>query len=102
MQFESVHLGYTNLWTRAAIRPERIDQADAIAHKLASNQARYGTVAGSVGAPWWWVAIIHQMEADANFTKHLHNGNPLSARTTHVPRGRPKTSKPPFAWEDSA
>jgi hypothetical protein len=42
------------------------------------------------------------MEASLNFTKHLHNGDPLSHRTVHVPAGRPKKGKPPFAWEESA
>jgi lysozyme family protein len=99
MQFESVQRGYASLWSRAEIRPERASAATAIAKKLAGNQTRYASVSASVGAPWWWVA----MEADANFTKHLHNGDPLNARTTHVPRGRPpKPLNPPFTWEQSA
>lgn len=103
MEFQSVQRGYANLWAKAEIRPERVAAANTIAKKLAGNQARYEAVAASVGAPWWWVAIIHQMEAEADFTKHLHNGDPLTARTTHVPRGRPpKPAMPPFTWEQSA
>src|SRR5439155_371250 len=48
------------------------------------------------------VAVIHSMEAGGDFTRHLHNGDPLTARTTHVPAGRPRTGKPPFTWEASA
>ena len=48
------------------------------------------------------VGIIHSLEAGGDFTRHLHNGDPLTARTTHVPAGRPKTGKPPFTWEQSA
>jgi lysozyme family protein len=103
MQFESVEHGYANLWAKAEIRPERGGAAKTIAQKLAGDRARYEAVSEKVGAPWWWVAIIHQMEADANFTKHLHNGDPLTARTVHVPAGRPpKPLMPPFAWEQSA
>jgi lysozyme family protein len=102
MQFESLQRGYANLWARAEIKPERVAAAAAIASKLAGNSSRYEAVAGSVGAPWWFVAIIHQMEADADFTKHLHNGDPLTRRTVHVPRGRPAAGKPPFTWEESA
>ncbi|MFL5807911.1 MAG: hypothetical protein ACJ749_00240, partial [Flavisolibacter sp.] len=36
------------------------------------------------------------------FTTHLHNGDPLTKRTTHVPKGLPKNGNPPFAWADSA
>lgn len=102
MQFESVQNGYANLWKRAEIMPARVGAADAIAAKLGRSRKRYEAVAVTVGAPWWFVAIVHQMEADASFSKHLHNGDPLTARTTHVPRGRPKTGKPPFSWEESA
>jgi hypothetical protein len=42
------------------------------------------------------------MECGQNFTQHLHNGDPLSARTTHVPAGRPREGAPPFTWEESA
>lgn len=42
------------------------------------------------------------MESGLDFTCHLHNGDPLSARTVHVPAGRPKSGKPPFTWEESA
>jgi len=42
------------------------------------------------------------MESSFNFGTHLHNGDPLTARTTHVPAGRPSTGNPPFSWEESA
>jgi hypothetical protein len=42
------------------------------------------------------------MEASQNFKAHLHNGDPLTARTVQVPAGRPKKGKPPFSWEESA
>ena len=42
------------------------------------------------------------MEASLNFNRHLHNGDPLTARTTHVPKGRPVAGDPPFTWEVSA
>ena len=52
--------------------------------------------------PWYVVGLIHTMESSGNFAAHLHNGDPLSARTTHVPAGRPKAGAPPFTWEESA
>lgn len=103
MEFQSVQRGYANLWAKAEIRPDRVAAAKAIAVKLQKSQARYEAVSATVGAPWWFVAIIHQMEANADFTKHLHNGDPLSARTVRVPRGRPpRPLMPPFTWEQSA
>lgn len=51
--------------------------------------------------PWFIIAVIHQLEASGNFNTHLHNGNPLSAKTTDVPKNRP-LGDPPFTWEESA
>jgi hypothetical protein len=42
------------------------------------------------------------METGLRFDRHLHNGDPLTRRTTHVPAGRPKDGEPPFEWEASA
>ena len=42
------------------------------------------------------------MESSLNFKRHLHNGDPLTARTVHVPSGRPRQGDPPFTWEQSA
>jgi hypothetical protein len=48
------------------------------------------------------VALIHNLEARGDFTRHLHNGDPLTARTVQVPAGRPRSGSPPFTWEESA
>ena len=42
------------------------------------------------------------MESGQRFDRHLHNGDPLTARTKHYPPGRPKKGNPPFSWEESA
>lgn len=102
MKFESVQRGYANLWTRAEIRPERVNDAVKIADCIDAGRDRYETVAAAVGCPWWLVGCIHSLEASLSFSKHLHNGDPLSVRTVHVPAGRPKKGKPPFGWEESA
>ena len=51
--------------------------------------------------PWWFVAVIHDLEASRNFNAHLHNGDPLTHRTVHVPKNRPP-GNPPFTFEESA
>ena len=43
-----------------------------------------------------------EVNIDAKADEHLHNGDPLTARTVHVPAGRPLTGNPPFTWHDSA
>ncbi len=101
-EFKSVERGYRNLWNQMRTRPERVAIAQRIAKRLNSNRTTYERVEAATGVPWYFVAITHQLESSANFSKHLHNGDPLTARTKRVPKGRPKTGKPPFTWWDSA
>lgn len=93
---------YQQLFDTMVIHPEKQAQVDAITAKIKANIQRYQTVVIGWDLPWYFVGIIHNMEADLNFTRHLHNGDKLTARTTHVPAGRPITGNPPFAWEYSA
>ncbi len=89
-------------WRRAAVPPHRVKQVDAIVARILANRTRYQAVAGKTGVPWHVIAGLHNMEASGSFAKHLHEGSPLSGRTRHVPKGRPKHGKPPFTWETSA
>jgi lysozyme family protein len=93
---------YELLYESCLTRPNRKASVNVLAKKIRANRKRYEKVGRAVGVPWYVVGIIHSLEASGNFTRHLHNGDPLSARTVHVPAGRPKTGKPPFTWEQSA
>jgi lysozyme family protein len=93
---------YELLYESCLVRPNRRAAVDQLVAAITKNRARYQKVGKALGIPWYVVGIIHSLEASGNFTRHLHNGDPLTARTTHVPAGRPKTGKPPFTWEQSA
>lgn len=93
---------YEKLFNSCNIRPENAQYVNMIVTKLNENKGRYLGVSKILGIPWYFIAVIHNMEASMNFTKHLHNGDPLTARTVQVPAGRPKTGNPPFTWEESA
>lgn len=99
---EPLRKEYETLFNSCIIRPERISAIEGLIANLVTNKERYQKVSDIQGVPWGFVAVIHNMEASQNFTKHLHNGDPLSARTIQVPSGRPKTGVPPFTWEESA
>lgn len=100
--YDTTKKGYHNLWEAAQIRTKYRPATRTIVDKLLKNLAPYQAVAIEIGCPWWFVAIIHQRESDANFKTHLHNGDSLAARTVHVPAGRPLVGEPPFSWTDSA
>ena len=92
---------YRRLFRSATVRPERERVVQEIVDSLVAHQRRYERVGQPLGVPWWFVAIIHDLEASRNFHTHLHNGDPLTHRTVHVPAGRPP-GNPPFTWAESA
>ena len=93
---------YELLYESCLVRPNRRAAVDQLVARITASRPRYQKVGKALGIPWYVVGIIHSLEASGDFTRHLHNGDPLTARTTHVPAGRPATGKPPFTWEQSA
>jgi lysozyme family protein len=93
---------YRRLWADCKIRSQRVEPTRQIVAKIMANWARYESVAAGTVIPWWAIALIHRMEAGGNFLTHLHNGDPLTARTVHYPPGRPPGGDPPYTWEESA
>lgn len=93
---------YQELFEHARPRPQYQKQIQRQTEQLQAQQHRYQAVAEPLAIPWLLVGLIHQLESGQNFSRHLHNGDPLTARTKQVPAGRPLTGEPPFSWEDSA
>jgi lysozyme family protein len=93
---------YQLLFDSCLIGPSRARTVDQAVARIRANRARYEAAGGALGVPWYVAGLIHMMESSGSFDGHLHNGDPLTARTTHVPAGRPKTGTPPFTWEESA
>jgi lysozyme family protein len=89
-------------WQSASIPQHKRHAVAVVAKRILDNQARYKAVAERTSVPWYTIAGLHNMEASGSFSKHLHEGSPLSSRTRWVPKGRPKTGSPPFTWEYSA
>lgn len=93
---------YQQLFNTCVIHPKNYPAVDACVDRIVSNKPRYEVVSSRIGVPWYFIGILHNMECSCRFDTHLHNGDPLTARTTHVPKGFPKSGFPPFHWEDSA
>jgi lysozyme family protein len=94
---------YTRFFASAALRPERSDLANWHAAALRQFRRRYESVTRATGVPWFFIGVVHGLEASYNFRAHLHNGDaPLSQRTRQVPAGRPKAWTAPYDWEASA
>jgi lysozyme family protein len=100
--YESTKDGYENMWNEAEILPDKHAELEGIVATILKSEGRYKEVELETGVPWFWVGAIHMRESNCDFSTHLHNGDPLTSRTTHVPSGRPPTGEPPFSWEESA
>jgi len=93
---------YEELFNTCDIRPDRAKGIAALLAKIDHGRERYAAIEAALGIPWFFVGVIHCMESSFNFSRHLHNGDPVTARTVRVPAGRPPTGDPPFTWEQSA
>lgn len=93
---------YETLFNTCEIRPAGAAEVQRIVDRIVSNDGPYREVGTALGIPWFFIAVIHNMESSLNFKAHLHNGDPLTARTIQEPKGRPKTGQPPFTWQESA
>jgi len=102
--FESLRDEYTSLFDSCVISDAHRAQVGWYVGKLtdAGYDQSYDTVEDAVCVPWYFVGIIHAMEASFNFNAHLHNGDPLDKKTVHVPAGRPAVWLPPSDWASSA
>jgi lysozyme family protein len=92
---------YRRLFTSLVVRPQRQAAVEGLVDKMAAARPRYEAAAQPFAMPWAVVAVIHSLETSLDFTRHLHNGDPLTRRTVQVPAGRP-LGPPPFTWEVSA
>lgn len=99
---ERLQSDYRRLFDTCIIRENRVAEVETVTGSIVSNLARYQQVADMIEMPWFVIAVIHLMEASLRFDRHLHNGDPLTERTVHVPSSRPRTGTPPFTWEESA
>ena len=99
---DSLRREYERLFESCEILAKRQAAVDQSVERLLAHRDRYRAVTERRGVPWHFVALVHSMESGSSFRCHLHNGDPLSARTVQVPAGRPKRGNPPFDWEVSA
>lgn len=94
---------YKSKWTTMHDLQWRMSEIERLAIKAVTNKATYADTSKELGTmPWWFLAIISNMESSQSFKGHLHNGDPLTARTKNVPAGRPLRGNPPFTWKESA
>lgn len=100
--FERLKGEYSRRWAAMTINPSRRPGMELIANKIIANQKRYENLQKLTGVPWYFIGMLHFRESSCNFNRHLHNGDPLSGKTYHVPAGRIPGKNPPYTFEESA
>lgn len=93
---------YTQLFNSCKIRPEKFAAVDQSINLILAGRKQYEMVETKIKVPWYFTGIVHCLEGRVNFETHLHNGDPLTARTKNVPSDRPRPGSPPFTWQQSA
>jgi len=101
---------YKQLWNTMEIKQGVLLAAEQVARRISKGRLKYeevsalaaGAVKDGSHCPWYFIGLTHLMECSLSWKKHLHNGDPLIARTVNVPIGRPKSGNPPFTWKQSA
>lgn len=96
---------YASYFWQMQILPQYLSKVDALIKRMIANRQRFDNVANKTNVPWFVIGLLCFIETAGNFSVHLSNGDPLSARTVHVPAGRPPEWPPPDhqdPWEYSA
>ncbi len=93
---------YRRLFDTLEIRSTRSAEVERQADRALSLQPRYRSIGDPIKVPWYFIAAVHMRESSFRVDLHLHNGDPLTARTVRVPPNRPPTGMPPFTFEQSA
>jgi lysozyme family protein len=94
-------MDYIELYRQLVIQPAQIVEVTQIANRI-RREARYVRVQLKTSVNAELIGALHNLESGGDFSKHLHNGDSLKARTVRVPSGRPPDGLPPFNWITSA
>ena len=91
----------------AELNSKFANDAAIYSRRFNANKNRFIDVANhfSNGIPPEFIACLYMRESDMDFKGHLHNGDPLTARTVNVPAGRPKADPKngsSYTFEESA
>jgi lysozyme family protein len=98
---------YQQLYDSMVIDHTKDHEINEAVAKIIEGKAEYVLAAlCNKNIAWYAIGIAHYMEAGCDFTKHIHCGDSLKARTINEPKGRPlaepKAGKgKPYTWQES-
>ena len=100
---------YVSMFNDMIVDSTKQSQIDAAVTAIKAGEERYKSIieqSKNAKIPFYAIGIAHYMECNCNFTKHIHNGDPLTKRTVLVPAGRPSKEPQagkgkPYTFEES-
>lgn len=100
-------INYKEMFDESQVDYQKLPEIENIAYSIRMHRGIYQEIESATQIPWYVIAAIHNLESSLNFHTHLHNGDPLTGRTVHVPRGRPYSDPimgpgKPYTWKESA
>ena len=97
LDFASLKDEYTSFWKSMVVSTgaSQVKALNDAVNTIKKNLDVYKKVTQRIRVPALVVGTIHIMEGNGDLTLHLHNGDPLTARTVKKPSGRPPTGSPP-------
>lgn len=85
------HIGslqyYAEVYARSQLNPRQRDIQEFTLKQLLRGRPEYEKIQAAVGLDWWVIGAIHGIEGSFNWTRILHNGQPLGMVTTIKPIG---------------
>lgn len=100
--YSALEGSYAALWSTMTIKPQWKSAVYRKAKQIVANKDKYQEISKIVNVPWYFIGVIHSLECNLDFTKHLHNGDSLQKKTRRVPAGRPLKGNGPFTFTESA
>ena len=97
---EDVRRKYRDWIDSAEIKTSERGRVDRALLRALQNRSAYERAESEHGVPWQLLAAINELESGGRMDRHIANGDPLTARTTHVPEGLPRAGDPPFTWSE--
>ncbi len=87
-RFDQYKDAYERNWANLTIRTNRAAEVKKQAKRVLGGKSTYLEIEKRTGVPWWFIGLCHYRESSLDFDTYLGNGQPLSRRTTIVPKGR--------------
>jgi len=70
---------YQQLFASCTVLPQHRASVERLTAQLLQHQVHYEQTVHKTLMPWPVMAVIHALEANQNFHRHLHNGNHCTA-----------------------